>query len=206
MSASASGGHASNAPCGPARAQTVVADRVARVYRVPAGHGPFGKLYDYHGCAIGNAKAQLVARTASQPHGNRVYGCGGPGCSLVTAIRLAGAKVGVIVEHHGIDFVDGTLTVRDLADGRLVHRLQTGWIAPDRGVRLITCVLAPSGNVAWSTETSSATHHYGSIHRAIGHTLSTLDSGPKVRASSLRLRGGTVEWIDAGRRVHALLP
>ena len=205
LSPAASGRHGKRASCGPARAQTVVADRVARVYRVPAGHGPFGNLYDYYGCALGNAKPRLVARAASRPRGVRVYGCGGQGCWLVTAIRLVGAKVGVIVEYHGIDFVDGTLTVRDLADDRVLHRFRTDWIAPGYGVRLITCVLAPSGNVAWSTETSSAPGHHGIIHRAVGKAFSTLDSGPNVVASSLRLRGDTLEWIDGSEQRRASL-
>jgi hypothetical protein len=201
----ASGSYGGTASCGPTSAQTVVMDSAARIYRVPIGHDPLGTLYNYDGCTVGNAKSQLLARSAFS--GVPIYGCVVSECRLVRAIRLVGATVGVIVDVHGVDTVSGTLTVRDLAGGRVLHTVQTYWQVPDYGDRLITYVLAPSGNIAWATETrwSNFRHHW-TIHRAIRHMVSTLDKGPKVRASSLRLRGDTVKWIDAGKQQTASLP
>jgi hypothetical protein len=200
-----SGSHGRKASCGPIGAQTVVADSAARIYRVPTGHDPLGTLYNYDGCTVGNAKSRLLARSAF--NGVRIYGCVVSECRLVRAIRLVGATVGVIVDVHGVDTVTGSLTVRDLAGGRALHKVQTYWQVPGYGDRLITYVLAPSGNIAWATETrwSNFRHHW-TIHRAIGHTVSTLDQGPKVRARSLRLRGDMVEWVDGDTQRTASLP
>lgn len=79
------------------------------------------------------------------------------------------------------------------------------------GTSLITYVLAPPGDIAWSTVTTSAGRHgaflhVGTIHRVIGQTVTTLDAGPYVRASSLRLHGATVEWTDRGNQRSAPLP
>ena len=120
-----SGGHGRKGSCGPISAQTEVADSAARVYRVPTGHGARGRLYNYYGCAVGNAKPRVLARSASALVGVRIFGCPGGGCRLVRALRLVGAMVGVIVELHGLDSVDGTLTVRGLVDGQVLHTVHT---------------------------------------------------------------------------------
>jgi hypothetical protein len=129
---------------------------------------------------------------------------------LVRRIRLKGAMVGFIVEDHGLDTVDGTLTVRDLAAGRVLHTVQADTVV-GYGDTLITYVLAPSGDLAWATVTTSAGAHgsfrrTGTIHSVIGQIVSTLDAGPKVRAGSLRLHGSIVEWIDGGKPRTAPLP
>lgn len=189
---------------------TVVADRAARVYRVMTGRGQLGSLYDYHGCTPGKAKPQLLARSVSSLPGVRVYGCGGRGCRLIRAIRLKGATVGAIVEYHGLDNVESTLTVRDLFGDRVLHRVDAATVV-GYGTSLITYVLAPSGDIAWSIVTTSAGRrgaflHVGTIHRVIGQTVTTLDAGPYVRVSSLRLHGATVEWTDRGNQRSAPLP
>lgn len=196
--------HGQKASCGPTSAQTVVTDSAARIYRVPTGHSPLGTLYNYYGCTVGNAKSELLARSAFS--GIRLYSCVRRECRLVRAIRLRGAMVGVIVERHDTDTVSTTLTVRDLADGHVLHTVQADTVI-GYGDSLITYVLAPSGNVAWATETTSPDFGpHGTIHRVIGHTVTTLDKGPNVRASSLRLRRDAVEWIDGGKQRHASLP
>lgn len=202
------GSHGRKASCGPISAETVVADRAARVYRVITGHDPAGTLHSYYGCTVGHAESQFLARSAFS--GIRLYSCVVRECRLVRAIRLAGAAVGVIVERHDTDTVSATLTVRDLAAGHVLHTVQVDTVV-GYGDNLITYVLARSGNIAWATETTSpgphgTFHRTGTIYGAIGHTVSTLDKGPKVRTSSLRLRGDTVEWIDAGQQRTASLP
>jgi len=202
--AAASGSHGQKASCGPISAETVVADRAARVYRVITGHDPAGTLHSYYGCTVGHAESQLLARSAFS--GIRLYSCVVRECRLVRAIRLVGATVGVIVERHDTDTVSTTLTVRDLAGGHVLHTVQADTVV-GYGDSLITYVLARSGNVAWATETTSPDFRpHGTIHRVIGHTVATLDKGPKVRTSSLRLRRDTVEWIDGGKQRHASLP
>jgi hypothetical protein len=119
------------------------------------------------------------ARPAASPV--RVFSCVASECTLVRAIRLRGAKVGVIVDRHGVDTLSSTLTVRDLAGAHVLHTVHPN-SAIGYGDSLITYVLAPSGNVAWATETTSPKFgRHGTIHRAIGHSLSTLDKGPKAR-------------------------
>jgi hypothetical protein len=206
--APASGSHGQQAPCGPISAETVVADRAARVYRVTTGHDPAGTLHSYYGCTVGHAEPQLLARNAFI--GIRLYSCVVSECRLVRAIRLVGATVGVVIERHGTDTVSTTLTVRDLAGAYVLRRVLADTVV-GYGDSLIIYVLAQSGNIAWATETTSPgpygiLHRTGTIHRAVGRAISTLDKGPKVRASSLRLRGGTVEWIDGGQQRTASLP
>jgi hypothetical protein len=204
----ASGGHGQRSSCGPIGAQTVVSDRAARVYRVITRHDPAGTLHSYYGCTVGNGKSHLLVRSAFS--GIRLYSCVVSECRLVRAIRLVGTTVGVMVERHGTDTVSTTLTVRDLAAGHVLHTVQADTVV-GYGASLITYVLTPSGNIAWATVTTSpgphgTFHRAGTIHSAIGQTMSTLDSGPQVRARSLRLRGHAVEWIDAGKQRTASLP
>ncbi len=204
----ASGGHGQSSSCGPISTQTVVTDRAARVYRITTRTDPAGTLHSYYGCTVGNGKSHLLVRNAF--NGVRLYGCVVSECRLVRAIRLVGTTVGVIVERHGTDTVSTTLTVRDLAAGHVLHIVEADTVV-GYGDSLITYVLAPSGNIAWATVTTSSGphgtfHRTGTIHCAIGQTMSTLDSGPKVRARSLRLQRHTVEWIDAGKQRTASLP
>ncbi len=213
-SVTASGGHGQKVPCGPVRAQTVAADGGARVYGVPAGHVGQSTLYNYDGCTVGNAKSRLLASSVFS--GPSLYltegpfSCAGNHCTWVRGIRLAGAKVGIIAESYGLDAANTTLTVRNLANGQVLHTVQTYSISPGNGVEVMRYVLAPSGNIAWATggivpsgNIARATN--GIIRRAIERRVSTLDAGPKVRASSLRLQGDTVEWIDGGKRRTASL-
>jgi hypothetical protein len=130
-----------------------------------------------------------------------------------------GATVGVIVEHHGLDSIDTALTVRGLGSGDVLHTVQAyAVVGADTliaGNLLVSYVLAPSGNIAWSTvckgeDACPPVRHrpssVGAIHRAIGPMVSTLDEGPTVRAGSLRRRGDTIEWIDGGVQRTASLP
>jgi len=215
----ASASHVHMATCGVSADRTVVADSAARVYRAAAGHGQLGPVYNYYACAIGGANSHLLARSASAVAGARLFPCGDRGCEVVRAIRLAGATVGVIVEHHGLDSVTSTLTVREAASGQALHAVQTYAVVGAGtligGELLVRYVLAPSGNIAWATvcEGEDACRprqpqptREGIIHRAIAHVVSTLDAGPAVLASSLRLHGGEIEWIDGGVERTAPLP
>lgn len=167
------GSHAQKGSRGPISAQTVVADRAARVYGVPTGNSRVGTIYDYDACAVANGKAQPLARSArigvclARPVANE--------CRLVRELHLSRATVGVIVERHGVDTVDSTLTVRDLAGAHVLHTMQTSTII-GYGDSLITYVLAASGSIAWATVTTSPNvHPHATIHRAIGQTVRTLD-------------------------------
>jgi hypothetical protein len=219
-SATALGGHGQRVPCGPIRAQTVVADSAARVYRLPTGHVGRLTLYDYDGCTVGAVKSQQLVTGAfngdrfdpgkASRRQDRPFSCKGTDCTWVRGIRLAGARAGIIAEHYGLDSTHTVLTVRDLAGGHLLHSVQTYSLSTWVGTELIKYVLAASGNVAWSTISGSwgpdqPSDFVGIIHRAIGRTVITLDSAPGVRTSSLRLRGETVVWIDDGQRRSAPL-
>jgi hypothetical protein len=185
---------AQKAACGPTGAKTVVADSVGRIYRVPTGRTALGTLYDYYGCTPGAAKPQLLASTSA--------------LRRVRAIRLRGTMAGFIVDQHGVDTGSSTLTVRDLAGGKVLHTVSVSYMVPRLFDSLVTYVLAPSGNVAWATERNPGfgPHSEVTIHRAIGHTVTTLDHGSSIRASSLRLRGHALDWIGGGKLRHASLP
>lgn len=182
------------ASCGPLGAQTVVADANARIYRVRIGHSFIGTLYAYYGCTVARGKAEWLTATDT--------------LTRVRMVELRGAIAGLIVDRHGVDTGSSTLTVRDLADGRVLHQVVTAYMVPRIYGRLVTYVLTSSGDIAWSTVKSIGFGPGGevTISRAIGHSLATLDQGTSIRASSLRLHGHTVQWIDGGRRRHARLP
>jgi hypothetical protein len=185
---------AQKAACGPAQAQTVVADSAARIYRVPAGHTALGTLYDYYGCTGGTAKPQLLSS--------------GSALSRARAVKLRGAIAGLIVDQHGVDTGSSTLIVRDLTTGRVLHTVTVSYMVPRLFDSLVTYVLAPSGNIAWATESSPnfGTKSRVTIHRAIGRTVATLDQGRSIHAASLRVRGHMVQWIDGHQLRHASLP
>lgn len=185
---------AGQASCGPLAAHTVAADSSARIYRVVIGHAFIGPLYAYYGCSVAQGKPALLS--SANP------------LTRVRMVELRGAIAGLIVDRHGVDTGGSTLTVRDLADGRLLHTVGVSYMVPRVFDSLVTYVLAPSGNIAWTTDRSSVLRSAGNvtIRRAIGHTVRTLDQGTSIRASSLRLRGHTVQWIDGGRRRYARLP
>ncbi len=188
--------HANRAACGAAGAQNVTADRSARVYRVPVGQSVLGTLYAYYGCLADHGKPRFLAATNEIDRSH-------------VDIKLRGVVVGVDVSTVGTDDEGDTLTVRNLATGRLVHTVITTR-ANGYGQNLDTYVLATSGNIAWSIH---KTIGFGPanevvIERAIGQTVTTLDHGPenRIRASSLRLRADVLSWVDGGKHRHASLP
>ncbi|HEY6398400.1 MAG TPA: hypothetical protein VIX82_13200, partial [Solirubrobacteraceae bacterium] len=150
----APGSQAEKAACGPAGAQTVVADRAARIYRVPTGHNPLGTLYNYFGCTARGGKPQLLASTTPM--------------SRVREIKLSGAVVGFIVDEHGVDTGSSTLTVRNLTSGGVLHTASVSYMVPRLFDSLVTYVLSASGNLAWATERNPNFGPYGevTIHRA----------------------------------------
>ena len=131
--------------------------RCREVYRVPTGHGRRLTLYSYVGCTFGIAKSRLLASrafsgdsfdpgTESQLQ-DRPFSCGGTDCTWVRGIRLAGTKVGIIAEDYGLDSTNTTLTVRDLANGSVLHTVQTYSLSIWVGEESIKYVLARSGPV-----------------------------------------------------------
>ncbi len=195
----------------PTGARTVVADRVARIYRVPTGIGLLGTLYNYYGCTVANAESLLLASASALP-GFRVYGCVASECVFVRAIRLRGAKVGVIVERHGVDTGSSTLTVRDLAGGHVLHTVAVSYMVPRLLDSLVTYVLAPSGNVAWATERSPDFGADGTvtIHRVIGAIgiRSRTRRGHRTDKDGQMLAGNTATvltvrgWSGSARQDH----
>jgi hypothetical protein len=187
---------AHQAACGAASDQTVVADRAARIYRVPtpAGNTPLASSYEYLGCTPSHAKPRLLAST-------------GPTASI-REIRLRGAIAGFIVDRTGVDTGQMTLKVLDLADGHVLHTVVTNYMVPVSVTSIVTYVLARSGNIAWAIAQSGdlRPHEIVTISRAIGRSVRTLEQGPSIRASSLRLRGHVLDWVDGGHHRHARLP
>ncbi|MBV9837806.1 MAG: hypothetical protein JO156_06785, partial [Solirubrobacterales bacterium] len=182
-------GHGGQASCGPRPAQTLVADRVARIYGIRTGKnavlyqgGPHWALYNYYGCAVGGGKSELLARASfSAPRVDRCHAAAYLDC--VREIRLVGTIVGYIADAGELDTSNGALTVRDLTTRRVLHIERTSFQQPDLGQSIIRFVLARSGNIAWVTRTASGGPLPGdnepagssTIRRAIGQTVDTLD-------------------------------
>lgn len=183
--------------CGPASARTIVADAVARVYRVRRVRaGAQGDVsYQYYGCTTGEGTPVMIGFTDA--------------ANRIRAVKLVGTLVGAIADQNGVDSATSTLAITDLATGRALHTTQTLTVYLPNGSdeNLVTYVLSPSGDIAWATSRSSLGRKpVATIRRVIGHTVNVLDRGTRVRPGTLRLRGHVVQWLHGKGRRRAALP
>jgi hypothetical protein len=105
------------------------------------------------------------------------------------------------------------IAARDLRTGRIIHRAPTGVIRTPRkgftGVGSATAlVVGADGSVAWivdNFEQSKPGLNYYEVRAIDRRGNRLLDSGTTIERSSLKLRGRTLSWLQAGRRRTAVL-
>lgn len=105
------------------------------------------------------------------------------------------------------------VTVRNLSDGKVLHRLPTGAGAqPESAVVEVgdatALVVKPDGSAAWISESdqrSDGAFVFYEVHAVEGPEGRVLAAGTNIRPSSLRLTGSTLRWRQGERSVAAVL-
>jgi hypothetical protein len=169
--------------CGPAGAQTLASDKVARVYAT--GNAVYG-------CATGAGRSFRLGARRSCVGTSRA----GP------VFALAGRLAGYGVSRCGIDTGFTQVVVRRLSDGAQLRSLPaTGVVGPESYQGVGSLVLRADGGVAWIGTGSSIVggRKLIEVRKADRGGVALLDSGPAVDSGSLRLHGSKLTWKHGGR-------
>lgn len=164
---------------------TVLANRVARLYRV----GPRSR-YSLYGCVRATGRRVLVGRFTHDPDEYFV----------LHAVRLAGRVVALDVNDCGA----GPPCVGGIVVQKLSSRSFRGVsdrFAGDSAVSAL--VVAPSGAAAWIRRDHETGHFVVRKLDAEGNIV--LDSGVDVDPRTLLLGNGAVTWRRAGQALSAPL-
>jgi hypothetical protein len=174
--------------CNPAGSQTVVKDAVARVYK----HRADG-MHEVIGCSYRSGRRTFLGyNDAFDP----------PDGEFVRPVALRGTFVAAndeVRDHSTGTFA--TVSVRDLSDGKLLHRWRHGG-RPCLGHTDVTVIRVNHvGSAAWIAQIQ---HDCGDptqeVYRAQGSSRRPrrLDRGTAIGARSLRLRDGRMYWNHGG--------
>jgi hypothetical protein len=178
--AAAGAAHSVAPVCGPARAHTLAADSLARVY----SRG--GKVY---GCAKGSHSSYVLGSASHSVGQARV----GP-------IALAGVDVAYGKTTSGVDVISAEVVVKNLTDGRTLRNqpATAGNFGPETAQRVDSIVVKPDGSVAWIATINSIISHRGTtqVRKSDRTSRTSLDSGRKIKPGSLRLGGSKLSWSD----------
>jgi hypothetical protein len=185
----ASGASAHGALCGPSKARTLAADRLARVY----SRG--GKVY---GCAKASHSSYVLGSASSSMGQGRV----GP-------IDLAGVDVGFGRTTSGVDVISAEVVVENLTDGRVLrdHGATAGNFGPETAQQVDSIVVKADGSVAWIASVSSIVSHRGTtqVRKSDRTRRTSLDSSRKIKPDSLRLDGSKLTWREGSTTKTATL-
>jgi hypothetical protein len=182
--------HAAGAsPCGPRRAHTLAAGRLARVYSLG------GSVL---GCSA---------------HGRRSYRLGSASRSIAEGragpAAVAGEDVAYGLTTYGVDTASTVVIVRDLRDGARLRSLPatTAPLRPESFQSVTAIAVKADGAVAWIGQAGSVISGKPTteVHGADRRGPALLDAGAGIAPRSLRLRGSTLSWTDGGRTRRAAL-
>ncbi|HEX4283278.1 MAG TPA: hypothetical protein VHZ27_21095 [Solirubrobacteraceae bacterium] len=175
--------------CGPATAKTLAASARARVYQVGS---------EVYGCA---ASGRGSFRLGNATHTIRELRAG--------PVAVAGDLAAYGLTSFGIDTVRAQVVVRRLTDGaRLQAFPATKAVGAESFESVGSVVVKPDGAVAWIAHESSigARGQTTEVQSArAGGSNVVVASGSGIDPSSLRLRGSTLSWRDAGVTRRATL-
>jgi hypothetical protein len=213
-SAIAARSHKTVPKCPPVRAHAhvLVADEQAMVYLRPA-MTPSPARYEQaeiFGCTYGDGRPYalgLPPEFSSE---------GGGGIDHET---LAGSVVAYQQVSVGKTVAIFRVIVRDLRNGRVLHRLPTGTlIGPESkepeslvGVgHVVALVVKSDGAVAWivengQTQCGGPKIYCYEVHAVDASGERLLASGPEIEPSSLALAGSTLYWTQGGKPSSAVL-
>ncbi|HEY1522012.1 MAG TPA: hypothetical protein VGF70_03290 [Solirubrobacteraceae bacterium] len=166
--------------CGPSKAHTLAADRLARVY------SQGGTVY---GCAKGSHSSYVLG--SASPSATRQHGRVGP-------IALAGVDVAFGRTTSGVDVISAEVLVKNLTDGRVLrdHSATAGNFGAETAQRVDSIVVKPDGSVAWIATISSIISTRGTtqVRKSDRTQRTSLDSSPKIKPDSLRLHRSELRW------------
>jgi hypothetical protein len=99
------------------------------------------------------------------------------------------------------------VVVRDLRDGKLLHKLPTGTVEPPQpsmiGVGSVTgMVIKSDGSAAWIAAEQKGGYQVHTVDKTASHLVA---SGGDIDPSSLALAGSTLYWTQGGKPVSASL-
>ncbi|HUB36633.1 MAG TPA: hypothetical protein VL972_07395 [Solirubrobacteraceae bacterium] len=196
--------------CPPGRSHLVAADAQAQVFVAPKTP----RLPEYpgfFGCVYGRGKSYLLGIPLE---GGSPTGSGG------SAMFTLGGPVVAFEESVSTNLepesrYENEIVVRNLRNGRYLHRLPTGTpMTPpkngDVGVGPATDIVVKSdGAVAWIVDVGKggvsrapAVYEVHAVDRTGSRVLA---SGPEIGPSSLALAGSTLYWTQGGKPMSAVL-
>jgi hypothetical protein len=177
-----------SAACGPAGAQTVASNQVARIY------DRNGAVY---GCSTRTGRTfRLGSSTPTIGQGR------------VQPTALAGADAAYGLTSHGVDTATTQVVVRRLGDGKVLHTAVA--VSRNTGAESFQSVTAlvvkSDGAVAWIGGSRSIGGRQAlEVHRIDSRGQAVLDRGAGIAPRSLRLRSSRLSWLDSGRQRSAAL-
>ncbi len=191
--------------CPPRHSRLVTADAQAEVYIRPEGVGPHGgyQAEGIFGCAYRDGRAYELG---PPPSGGSSSGSAG-----VDKETLTGPIVAYEAFSNGANggYSSSHVLVRDLRNGRLLHRIPTG-TSPTPTPRqvgigsVVAIVVKSDGAVAWMLEVDNELGKY-QVHAVDKSGSRVLASGPEVDPSSLTLADSTLYWTQGGKPYSASL-
>jgi hypothetical protein len=189
-------GHAQGTKCPRVHVALLASDAQAVVYKAPSSEGLTGDIY---GCAYSARRSYDLGGT---PEG------GSAGSSGTRPLALAGP---VVAYGIGESYTSGhsfrEIWVRNLASGRVIHRMPNGSPAKqgDVGIGETTAIVVKrDGSMAWIARASEklGSVQVRAVDRTGGHLLA---ASPEIEPKSLALVGGALRWTEGGRRFSASL-
>jgi hypothetical protein len=217
--ASASAKSSAKATCPPRHTHTLIADRQAVVYKGPRiDEGtPEPEDPEFYGCVRPHGRSYLLGIPPSY---------GSPSGSAGTERYTLSGSVVAFEESNTTSLFEGGETtnlvsyirydeyivVRNLRNGRVLHRLATGTgNSPlerkrgDVGIGGATrIVVKGDGAVAWIVAVSGLVTEY-QVHAVDSTGSHVLATGPSIEPKSLRLTGSVLHWTQGGTRLLATL-
>jgi hypothetical protein len=196
-----------SAQCPPGRSHLVVADAQAQVYEAPEAPEYLG----FFGCVYGQRRSYLLGHPliTGSPQGGggaRLYALVGP---IVAFERYSTINLASETRY------EDEVVVRNLRNGRVLHKLPTGTPPTpsengDIGVGSAqVIVLKSDGAVAWIVQIienavpkDKVTYQVHAVDKTGSRVLA---SGPEIAPSSLALAGSILYWTQDGKPMSAVL-
>jgi hypothetical protein len=188
--------------CSSGHPHVIVANAQAQVYEAPESPR-LPEFPGIFGCAYGRQKSYLLG---SPPVGGSPSGIGG-----VTNEALAGPIVAYeeSLVQPSSGFSSWFVLVRDLRNGRVLHRVPTGTRSLPKpnlvgNGSTTVIVVKRDGAVAWIVESNISPVEY-EVHALDKTGSRVLASGSGIEPRSLALAGSTLYWMQGGEPMSAVL-
>ncbi|MFI5142727.1 MAG: hypothetical protein ACHQHM_01715 [Thermoanaerobaculales bacterium] len=212
--------HRTAPTCPPGHSHVLLADQQALVYTIgecyierpefgPAVAVPYVGI---RGRLRGQRRSYLLGVPDEAYGGGAAQGSGGIEHEVLSGSMVAYEESGSATSYNGPSEYEWVVVVRDLRNGRVVHRRPTGTpLEPEPnyvGVgKVASLVLKSDGAVAWLAEDyerSAGTGTYLDLY-AVDALGSRLLASGHIKRRSLRLSGSMLYWIEHGKTASARL-